>query len=254
MKKTKIVCTIGPASDDPVILEQLLSSGMNAARLNFSHGSHEEHGKRIDTVKLLREKQNKPVAIILDTKGPEIRTGDFVEGRVELVQGQAFTFTAREITGDENICSISYKGLPMDLNVGSTILVDDGLVGFRVERIENTEIYCTVLNSGAIGNHKGVNVPGASISLPAMTEKDIDDILFGIEKGIDMIAASFVRKPSDVVAIKRILENNGGSGIMVISKIESREGVENIDSIIKFSDGIMVARGDLGVPTVDASY
>lgn len=247
MKKTKIICTIGPASENVNILEKLMDSGMNAARLNFSHGDYEEHGKRIQTIKDLRAKLNKPVAIMLDTKGPEIRTGNFKEGKVELKEGRPFTFTSRDVLGDDTICSVSYSGLPGDLKPGDTVLVDDGLVGFRVEDIKDTEIYCTVLNNGIIGNHKGVNVPGVSITLPALTEKDIEDIKFGIGMGVDIIAASFIRKSSDVVSIRRVLEKNNGSRIIVISKIESREGVDNIDEIIKFSDGIMVARGDLGV-------
>lgn len=247
MKKTKIICTIGPASEGEEILEQLIQSGMNAARLNFSHGDYEEHGRRIKIIKSLRERLKKPVAIILDTKGPEIRTGNFSNGSVELKQGQPFVFTTREVLGDQTICSISHIGLPSDVKVGDTILVADGLIGFGIDRIESTEIYCTVLNSGAIGNHKNVNIPGASISLPAMTQKDIDDITFGADNGIDIIAASFVRKSADVIAIKRLLEEKNAGNILIISKIESREGVDNIDEILKFSDGIMVARGDLGV-------
>jgi pyruvate kinase len=247
MKKTKIICTIGPASEDPSIIEQLANGGMNAARLNFSHGDHDEHGKRIATIKRIREKLNKPIAIILDTKGPEIRTGAFKGDKVELMEGKPFTMTTREVLGDDTICSVSYKGLPDDLKPGDTILIDDGLVGLRVEKIEGTDIRCTVQNSGMVGSHKGVNVPGVSIKLPALAQKDIDDIAFGIENGIDIIAASFIRKSDDVVAIRKILEDKGADDISIISKIESREGIENIDDIIKFSDGIMVARGDLGV-------
>lgn len=247
MKKTKIICTIGPASESEEILEKLMECGMNAARLNFSHGDHEEHKKRIDTIKKLREKIKKPLALILDTKGPEIRTGDFENGTVDLKEGQKFIFTTRDVLGSDSICSISHTGLPGDLKIGDTILVADGLLGFMVNSIQGTEIYCTVLNSGAIGNHKNVNVPGAMISLPAMTLKDIDDISFGAENGIDIIAASFVRKAADVIAIRRLLEEKNAGEVLIISKIESREGVSNIDEILKFSDGIMVARGDLGV-------
>lgn len=247
MRKTKIICTIGPTSDNSEMIEQLMLCGMNAARLNFSHGDYEEHRKRIEKIKIIREKLNKPVAIMLDTKGPEIRTGKFKEGKVELSEGSKFTFTTREVIGDETICSISYSNLPSDLKQGDTILVDDGLVGFGVDRIEGTEVFCTILNSGVIGNHKGVNVPGVPISLPALTQKDIDDICFGIQMGVDIIAASFVRKAADVIAIRRVLEKNNGHNIIIISKIESRQGVNNIDEIIKLSDGIMVARGDLGV-------
>lgn len=246
MKKTKIICTIGPASENTDTLEQLIKSGMNAARLNFSHGDHNWHGRVMENVKKLREKLNVPVAIILDTKGPEIRTGLFKNGEVNIKEGQKFTFTAREMMGDENICSVSYKGLPGDVKKGDCILVNDGLVAFKVLEVEDTEIHCTALNSGVMGDQKGMNVPGVPIHLPALTQKDIDDILFGIKKGIDIISASFIRKAADVIAIKRVLEENGGSNIAVVSKIENREGVENIDEIIRFSDGIMVARGDLG--------
>lgn len=247
MKKTKIICTIGPASEREEVLEQLLNSGMNAARLNFSHGDHEEHRKRIETIKRLRDRLKKPLAVILDTKGPEIRTGNFKDGTVELKEGQEFIFTTREVLGDSTICGISHSGLPDDVKIGSVILVADGLLGFKVNRIEGTEVFCTVLNSGSIGNHKNVNIPDALISLPAMTQKDIDDINFGIDNGIDIIAASFVRKAADVIAIRRLLAERNAGKILIISKIESREGVTNIDEILKFSDGIMVARGDLGV-------
>ena len=247
MKKTKIICTIGPASDDPEIIDKFISFGMNAARLNFSHGDYEEHGKRIETIKKLREKRNIPIAIILDTKGPEIRTGNYKDGKVELSEGQSFIFTTRDIIGDETICSISYNKLPWDLSIGNLLLVDDGLIGFKVVSINDTEINCIVMNSGTLGNHKGVNIPGVSISMPALTLKDIDDIVFGINMGVDIIAASFIRKPADVISIRRILEKNNGSKILIISKIESNEAVDNIDEIIRFSDGIMVARGDLGV-------
>ncbi|KPU43448.1 pyruvate kinase [Oxobacter pfennigii] len=247
MRKTKIVCTIGPACESQEILEQLIQSGMNCARLNFSHGNHEEHGKRIDSITKLRNRLDKPVSIMLDTKGPEIRTGNFKGGKVELIEGQKFTFTTREVEGDDTICSLSYENVHKDLKIGDTVLIDDGLVGFKVNAIVGTEIHCTVLNSGSISNHKGVNVPGVSVNLPSLTKKDIDDILFGISKGIDIIAASFIRKAADVIAIRRVLEQNGGDKISIISKIENREGVSNIDEIIKFSDGIMVARGDLGV-------
>jgi pyruvate kinase len=247
MKKTKIICTIGPVSENVETLRQLMKAGMNAARLNFSHGDYEEHGRRIENIKKLRKELDLPVAIILDTKGPEIRTGLFKNKMVDLVEGQKFVFTSRDITGDENICSVSYKGLPEDVKSGDTILVNDGLVAFNVDRVEGTEICCTVLNSGQIGDQKGMNVPGVPIRLPALTQKDIDDILFGIKNGVDIIAASFIRKAEDVVAIRRVLEENGGGNILIISKIENREGVENIDEIIRFSNGIMVARGDLGV-------
>lgn len=248
MKKTKIVCTIGPASENEHIFEKLVSNGLNVARLNFSHGTHEEHKKRIDIIKTVREKLDIPVAIMLDTKGPEIRTGDFENGIAELVEGQDFTITTRDIIGNSSICSITYKGLPKDVNAGDSILIDDGLIELKVVEITNeTDIKCTVINPGPVKNHKGVNVPGIKINLPAITQKDMDDILFGIENDIDFIAASFIRKASDVIEIRKILEENKANDIQIISKIENQEGVDNIEEIIQVSDGIMVARGDLGV-------
>ena len=247
MKKTKIVATIGPASESEKILERLFNAGVNVCRLNFSHGSHEEHQKRIDTIKYVRAKMNLPIAIMLDTKGPEIRLTNFKEGVVEIKQGQDFTLTTREILGDETIVGISYDGLPHDLEVGGRALIDDGLVEFRVKELTDTDILTEALNDGVLKNHKGVNVPNVKISLPALTEKDIGDIKFGIKNDVDFIAASFVRKASDVNDIRRILEDNNGISIDIISKIENQEGVDNIDEIIVVSDGIMVARGDLGV-------
>lgn len=247
MRRTKIICTIGPASEKYEILKELIESGLNICRLNFSHGDHEEHGSRIDNIIKIREELKLPIAIMLDTKGPEIRTGRFKGGVAELKEGQTFTITSREIEGDNTICSVSYKGLPQDVERGSRILIDDGLVSLKVNDVKGEDIVCTVENSGTIGDHKGVNVPGTKLNLPAITQKDVDDIEFGIKKGIDMIAASFVRKAADVIAIRRLLEDNDAGHILIISKIENREGVENIDEIIKVSDGIMVARGDLGV-------
>ncbi|WP_373897554.1 pyruvate kinase [Haloimpatiens sp. FM7315] len=248
MKKTKIICTIGPASDNREVLSKLIEAGMNASRHNFSHGDHAEHKVRMDMVKALSKEYNKVIAIILDTKGPEIRTGNFEKDTVELEEGQKFTiYCAEDILGDETKCSVTYDELCEDVTPGNIILIDDGLVGLKVESIEKNRINCLVTNSGEIGNHKGVNVPGVSINLPALTEKDKSDLLFGIEQGVDMIAASFIRKASDVLAIRKFLANNGGNEIQIFSKIENQEGVNNIDDIIKFSDGIMVARGDLGV-------
>ncbi|KRQ87090.1 Pyruvate kinase [Caloramator mitchellensis] len=247
MRKTKIVCTIGPVSEKEEVLRKLIESGLNAARLNFSHGDHEEHGRRIELIKKLRKEMGKPIAIVLDTKGPEIRTGNFKTGKVELVEGQKFIVTTRQIDGDETICSVTYEKLHEDVKVGDTILIDDGLIGLTVEKIEGQDIHCVVQNGGPVSNHKGVNVPKVKINLPALTEKDIADIKFGIEKGIDIIAASFVRKPSDVLAIRKVLESNGGHNILIVAKIENQEGVDNIDEILKLADGVMVARGDLGV-------
>ncbi|MDU5083372.1 pyruvate kinase [uncultured Tissierella sp.] len=248
MKKTKIVCTIGPASESENVLKELFVNGLNVCRLNFSHGSHEEHKRRIDNIKKVREELNMPIGIMLDTKGPEIRLGDFKEGTIEIEEGDIFTLTTRDIVGDKSIVSVSYVGLPNDIEKESRILIDDGLVELKVlEIIDGTDIKCIALNNGTLKNHKGVNVPNVKINLPAITKKDIDDILFGIENGIDFIAASFVRKASDVIEIRKILEENNADFIEIISKIENQEGVDNIDEILAASDGIMVARGDLGV-------
>lgn len=246
-KRTKIVCTLGPASEKEEVLTALIENGLNVTRMNFSHGSHEEHKGRMDLVKKVREKLNKPVAILLDTKGPEIRTGNFDQPEVLLEEGQKFTITMKDVVGNKDICTVSYKGLANDVVVGDTILIDDGLVGLRVEEVNGDDILCIVENSGIVKNHKGVNVPGVKINLPALTEKDISDIEFGISQGIDFIAASFVRKVSDVLAIREVLERNNATDIQIISKIENQEGVDNLDDIIAVSDGIMVARGDLGV-------
>ena len=246
-KRTKIVCTLGPASEKEEVLTSLIENGLNVARMNFSHGSHEEHKGRMDLVKKVREKLNKPVAILLDTKGPEIRTGNFDQPEVLLEEGQKFTITMKDVMGTKEMCTVSYKGLVNDVVAGDTILIDDGLVGLRVNEINGDDILCTVENSGIVKNHKGVNVPGVKINLPALTDKDVSDIEFGISQGIDFIAASFVRKVSDVLAIREILERNNATDIQIISKIENQEGVDNLDEIIAVSDGIMVARGDLGV-------
>ncbi|MFZ5966445.1 MAG: pyruvate kinase [Bacillota bacterium] len=248
MPKTKIVCTIGPASESKENLMKLIQNGMNVARLNFSHGSHEEHLKRINAIKEVREMLGVPVAIVLDTKGPEIRTGNFNESEVLLKEGTEFIITTRDVIGDSSICNVSYKNLPDDVKPGDNILIDDGLIELEVlEIVNSTDIRCKVNNSGIVKNHKGVNVPGVKINLPAITKKDYDDIIFGIESGIDFIAASFVRKASDVMEIRKILEDNRAPDIQIISKIENQEGVDNVDEILEISDGIMVARGDLGV-------
>ena len=247
IKRTKIVCTLGPASEKEEVLRELIKSGLNVCRMNFSHGSHEEHKGRMDLVKKLREELNMPTAILLDTKGPEIRTGKFDAPEVLLEEGQTFTITMKDVMGNKEMCTVSYKGLANDVKTGDTILIDDGLVGLTVKEINGDDIVCEVQNSGIVKNHKGVNVPGVKVNLPAITEKDRSDIEFGIEQGIDFIAASFVRKVSDVLAIREILEENNATHIKIISKIENQEGVDNLDEIIEVSDGIMVARGDLGV-------
>ena len=247
IKKTKIVCTLGPVSENEETLRELIKNGLNVCRLNFSHGSHEEHKGRMDLVKKLREELNMPTAILLDTKGPEIRTGKFDAPEVLLEEGQTFTITMKDVMGNKEMCTVSYKGLANDVKTGDTILIDDGLVGLTVKEVNGDDIVCEVQNSGIVKNHKGVNVPGVKVNLPAITEKDRSDIEFGIEQGIDFIAASFVRKVSDVLAIREILEANNATHIKIISKIENQEGVDNLDEIIEVSDGIMVARGDLGV-------
>lgn len=247
MKKTKIVATIGPASESEEMLRDLFKQGVNVCRMNFSHGDHAEHKVRMDRVKKVREEMGLPIAIMLDTKGPEIRLGDFRDGVVEIQQGQEFTLTTRDILGDETIISVTYKDMPSDVEVGGIILIDDGLVEFRIKEITDTDIIMEALNGGTLKNHKGVNVPNVNINLPALTEKDISDIKFGIENDVDFIAASFVRKASDVNDIRRILEENDGLNIDIISKIENQQGLDNIAEIIHVSDGIMVARGDLGV-------
>ena len=248
LKKTKIVCTIGPASQSPEVLEQLIKNGMNVARLNFSHGSHEEHLEKIKTIKRIRRKLNVPLGLMLDTKGPEIRIGKFEEKEYFLKPDDIFTLTTRNIVGNKDIVSVSYEDLPQDVEKGSIISVDDGLIQLEVIEIKDgTEIVCRVQNNGVISNNKGVNLPGRVTNLPSITPKDVDDIKFGIENGIDMIAASFVRKKEDIYDIRKVLEDHGGEDILIISKIESQEGVDNADEIIEASDGIMVARGDLGV-------
>lgn len=247
MRKSKIVCTIGPASESLENIKKLILAGMNVARLNFSHGDFEEHGARINTIRQASKELNKTVAILLDTKGPEIRTGKLEVEPIELVQDEYLTLTTEEILGNKDRISITYKDLPSDVQVGSTILIDDGLIGLTVVDIQGTEIKTRIVNGGTIKSKKGVNVPGVNISLPGITEKDTNDILFGIEQDIDFIAASFVRKASDVLEIRELLEKHNASHIQIISKIENQQGVDNLDEILEVSDGLMVARGDLGV-------
>lgn len=247
LRKTKIVCTVGPASEPKEVFKELVKSGLNVARLNFSHGSHEEHLGRINMIKEVRNELQMPVAILLDTKGPEIRTGKFKEPVYTLIEGQEFTLTVEEYLGDQNKCQISYVGLPNDVVKGDKILIDDGLIELEVLSTTATEIKTKVLNAGDVKNNKGINVPGVKINLPAITQKDIDDIKFGIENGIDFIAASFIRKASDVLEIRKVLEENNSHEIHIISKIENQEGVDNLEEILEVSDGLMVARGDLGV-------
>ena len=248
MRKTKVICTIGPACENEDILTQMCENGMNVARLNFSHGTHETHKEKIDLIKRLREEKKSSTAIILDIKGPKIRTHDFINGGVTLRKGQEFSFICgEEILGDENRCSITYDVLYQDIEIGGSILVDDGLLKFKVVNVVGKEIKCTVVVGGVIKNHKGVNVPNVEIKLPSITEKDKKDIIFGCQMGVDFIAASFIRKASDILEVKKVLSENNGSHIKVIAKIESQEGVNNIDSIIEVTDAVMVARGDMGV-------
>ena len=246
MRKTKIICTLGPSTDKDGVLRELIANGMNVARFNFSHGSHEEDKGRLDLLKSLREELGKPVAALLDTKGPEIRLKDFKNGTEMLEAGQTFTLTTRDVEGTKEICSITYKDLPQDVAPGGTIMLDDGLIKLQIQTVNDTDIVCTVLNNGKIKNKKGVNVPGVHLSMPYMSQRDKDDIIFGIEQGFDFIAASFVRTAQDVYEIRNLL-NEYDSNIRIIAKIENREGVNNIDSILAAADAVMVARGDLGV-------
>lgn len=247
MKKTKIVATIGPASWDEATLRELFAAGVNVCRLNFSHGDYKSHKETMERIKKVREDMKLPIALMLDTKGPEIRTVTFKGGEATLREGASFALYAEGREGDEAGVAITYGELYKDVAPGQMILMDDGLLALEVEAIEGTTIHTKVLNGGVIKDHKGINVPGASIQLPALTEKDVADIRFGIEEGVDFIAASFIRKKGDLLAIRDVLESNGGEGIKVIAKIENKEGIDNMDAIASFADGIMVARGDMGV-------
>ena len=246
MRKTKIICTLGPSTDKEGVLRELVANGMNVARFNFSHGSHEEHLGRLEKLKSIREELGLPVAALLDTKGPEIRLKDFKNGTEMLDAGQMFTLTTREVEGTKEICSITYKDLPQDVQPGGTIMLDDGLIKLQIQTVNDTDIVGKVLNSGRIKNKKGVNVPGVHLSMPYMSQRDRDDIIFGAQQGFDFIAASFVRTAQDVYDIRNLL-NEYDSDIRIIAKIENREGVNNIDSILAAADAVMVARGDLGV-------
>ena len=246
MRKTKIICTLGPSTDKDGVLRELVANGMNVARFNFSHGSYEEHKGRLDMLKAVRAELNKPVAALLDTKGPEIRLKEFKNGVEMLEAGQTFTLTTREVEGTKEICSITYKDLPQDVHEGGTIMLDDGLIKLAIKSVTDTDIVCEVLNSGKIKTKKGVNVPGVHLSMPYLSQRDRDDIIFGVQQGFDFIAASFVRTAQDVYDIRNLL-NEYDSNIRIIAKIENREGVNNIDSILSAADAVMVARGDLGV-------
>lgn len=247
MRKTKIVCTLGPSTDDENVLRKLMKSGMDVARINMSHQNQDAHKMRADTVKRIREELDLPVALLMDTKGPEVRIGTFSTPKITLEKGDTFTLTTQEIVGDQNRCSVSFKDLPKDLTAGDTVLIDDGLIEMRVHSVNSTDIVCRVINGGTVSANKGVNVPDVRLSLPFLSERDCSDIKFAVEEGFDFIAASFVRNANDIVMLRAELEKNGDKKIKIISKIENSEGVKNIDDIIRVSDGIMVARGDLGV-------
>jgi len=247
MRKTKIICTVGPAVEDDSILRQLMVMGMNVARLNFSHGDHAEHLVRVNKIKVLREELHLPVALLLDTKGPEIRTGNFEKGRVELKEKSLVTLVPEHIISNEKTIEVSYADFYKDVSPGSHILIDDGLIELEVVDIEGTSVHCNVINGGPVSNHKSINLPGTTTHLPSLTQKDIDDIHFAVENGFDFIAVSFVRKAADILDIRKILTTLGGSDIHLIAKIENREGINNFDEILNAADGIMVARGDLGV-------
>ncbi len=246
MRKTKIICTIGPASESEDKLKELMLAGMNVARFNFSHGSHDEHRRKFERIRKIRDELDLPVATMLDTKGPEIRLRDFANGKEELKAGQTFTLTSREVAGTYKEVSITYKDLTKDCKSGMTILLDDGLIELHVDSVTDTDIVCTVVNGGPISDKKGVNVPGAELSMPYLSEQDRSDIIFGCEQGFDFIAASFVRTRQDVEAIREILKEKN-SPIKIIAKIESTQGISNLDEILDAADGIMVARGDMGV-------
>ena len=257
MKKTKVVCTMGPNTNDRELLKKLIENGMDVARFNFSHGDHEEQKSRMDLLKELRQELNTNTAILLDTKGPEIRTGVLKGGkRIMLKAGEQFTLTTEEIEGDESKVSITYEGLVQDVDAGRVILIDDGLIELKVVGKSEQEIFCEVINGGELGERKGVNVPNVAVRLPAITEKDKDDIRFGVEQGIDFIAASFVRNAECVLEIKAYLKELGAPYVPIIAKVENAEGIKNIDEIIRAADGVMVARGDLGVeiPAEEVPY
>lgn len=247
MRRTKIVCTLGPSTDKEEVLRNLMKNGMNVARMNFSHGTHEEQKARLDMIKKLREELNLPVAALLDTKGPEIRIGDVEGGKLELKPGQEFTLTTEEMLGTEKKVTITYKELYKDVEPGDSILIDDGLIGMEVVRIDESDIVCRVKNGGFISNHKGVNVPGVELNMPFVSPKDLADIVFAVEQDYDFIAASFTRTAEDIMEIRKILQGHGGEKIHIIAKLENKQGVKNCEDILRVADGIMIARGDMGV-------
>ena len=244
--KTKIICTLGPACDNEETLKELIQEGLDAARFNFSHGSHPEHKERIERFRKVEKELGFKFPCILDTKGPEIRLGKF-EQPVILKEGQKFTLTTNEVMGDINQATVSHKGITKDLKVGDSVLIDDGLVELKVDNLTETDVICTVKNSGKVSSNKGINLPGIKTSLPSLTEKDISDLKFGVENGFDMVAASFIRTKQDCLNIRKYLKDFGGEHIQLIVKIENQEGLDNFDDILTACDGVMVARGDLGV-------
>ena len=248
MRRTKIVCTIGPASQSEDMLRKLIKAGMNIARFNFSHGDHEEHGAKFKNLKKIRTEMDKPIGTLLDTRGPEIRLGTFKEEnkKYQLKKGQTFTLTTEEVVGDETKAYVNYAGLVNDVKEGGSILIDDGLIELHVDKVGSTDIVCTVMNDGPVSDRKGVNVPGADLSMPFISDKDREDIVFGCRLGFDFIAASFTRTADDILQVRKLLDRHG-SKMKIIAKIESVQGVRNIEEILKVADGIMVARGDLGV-------
>ncbi|MEG2323912.1 MAG: pyruvate kinase [Anaerovoracaceae bacterium] len=247
MKKTKIICTLGPASSKEETMEKMLLAGMNVARLNFSHGNHEDHEKTINKFRKVRDKMGCSAAVLLDTKGPEIRLGDFAKERVVLKDGQEFTLRVKDILGDENQAAMTYKNMYKQVDIGTSILIDDGRVSMKVVRIEGSDVVCKVKNGGKISNRKGVNVPKTHLDLPYLSEADKEDLKFGVKHDVDYVAASFVRSKEDVLDLRNFLDSQGGEKIKIISKIENLEGIDNFKSILQCSDGIMVARGDMGV-------
>lgn len=247
IRKTKIICTLGPASETEEVIRELMLAGMNVARLNFSHGTYDEQRGKIDLVKKVRAELGLPVALLLDTKGPEIRTRDVEGGRIELKKGQSFILTTEDILGSERKVSITYQDLVKDVEPGDAILIDDGLIELKVNQVTEKDIICTVKNGGVVSNKKGINVPGVNLNMPFVSQKDYEDILFGIEEGFDFIASSFTRSPEDILEIRKILDEKNCHHIKIIAKIENLQGVERIDEIMRVSDGIMIARGDMGV-------
>lgn len=247
MRKTKIVCTLGPATDNPEVMKELMLAGMNVARINFSHGNYQDQEERINTFKKVREQLNLPIPLLLDTQGPEIRIGKFENGKIILDKGQDFKLLNEDVIGNKFEVSITYKNLYNEIDIGRTVLINDGTIELKVKEIQEKDILCTVVTGGPLTDRKSINIPDLPLKLPGITEKDIEDIKYGIEVGFDYIAASFVRKPEDIVAIRQVLEENSGAHMKIIAKIENREGINNFDDILNVSDGIMVARGDLGV-------